>query len=442
VALSLQAPELRRQSTYYTGLSMRKPNVEPLVTTLPIAECEVCVIVPVRDEAELLNDCLSALCHQVDGQRQRLNPRQYEVIVLANNCQDDSAAIARRFAQQHPEFKLHVVERTLGPADAYIGRVRQLLMDEAYWRLASLNRKRGIIASTDGDTRVAPNWIWAIQTEIRRGADVVGGQIMTDRSSLAQLDAPVRWRHWRSLYYHHLKTKLEAYIDAEPFDHWPRHQHHYGASLAVTAEMYQKAGGMPAVRTPEDVAFYQKLVRLNAQFRHSPQVRVTTSARAIGRTDIGFANQLAQWAAMGQQALLVESCKALETRFRARFHIRQLWQRVLAGYQIQLTDVGLVANCLEISELWLLDELKQVRTFGFLAERIEQQQHCEGRWAQRWGLVEMEAAIASLRRRTYWLSKMRSSRDFEQQAPSVLAEYRSEHRSEYRAESGGLPAWL
>jgi hypothetical protein len=416
---------------------MRKTNLGPLVTTPPMAECEICVIVPVRDEAELLEDCLGALCNQVDLQRQRLNHRQYEVIVLANNCQDDSAAIARRFAQQHPEFRLHVVERTLGPAEAYIGRVRQLLMDEAYWRLTSLNRKRGTIASTDGDTRVAPNWIAAIQAEIKRGADVVGGQIMTERLSLAQLDEQVRWRHWRSLYYHHLKAKLEACIDAEPFDHWPRHQHHYGASLAVTAEMYQQAGGLPAVRTPEDVAFYQALVRLNAQVRHSPQVRVTTSARAIGRTDIGFANQLAQWAAMGQQALLVEPWEAIETRFRARFHIRQLWQRVLSGYQIQLPDVKLAAKLLEISELWLLDELKQARTFGFLFERIEQQQHGEGRWAKRWQLVDIEVAIASLRRRTYWLRKTQLSPHLDQNSLNA----RSACRPEYMAESGGLQAW-
>lgn len=387
---------------------MRKTNLDLLVTTPPVTDCEVCVIVPVRDEAELLESCLRALCDQVDHQGWRLNPNRYEVIVLANNCSDHSAAIARQFAQQHPEFRLHVAERTLTPTEAYIGRVRQLLMDEAERRLTSLNRRRSIIASTDGDTRVAPNWITAIQAEIENGADVVGGQIMTDRISLDQLDPQVRWRHWRSLYYHHLKAKLEACIDADPFDHWPRHQHHYGASLAVTVEMYKQAGGMPAVRTPEDVAFCQALVRVNAQFRHSPRVRVTTSARAIGRTDIGFANQLAQWAAMGPQALLVESLAALETRFQARRQVRALWQRVLNGYQIKLEDVQPLAHILAISASWLLDELRQARTFGFLVEQIEQQQQHEGGWTQRWALVELEQAIASLRRRTYWLSKQRS----------------------------------
>ena len=381
------------------------------------------MIVPVRDEADLLDECLRALYYQLDFEGRQINLRRYEVIILANNCSDDSAAIARRFAQHHPGFRLHVVERTLGPSEAYIGRVRQLLMDEAYNRLVSLNRKQGIIASTDGDTRVSPTWITAIQAEINGGADVVGGQIMTDRFSLAQLDSHVRWQHWRSLYYHHLKAKLEACIDPDPFDSWPRHQHHYGASLAVTVEMYKQSGGLPAVRTPEDVAFCQALVRMNAQFRHSPRVRVTTSARAIGRTDIGFANQLAQWAMMGQQTLLVESLEALETRFRSRRQIRELWQRVLNGYQIKIDDVRLVASIMGISEIWLLAEFKQARTFGFLFERIEQQQQYEGQWAKRWTLVDIEQAIAALRCRTYALYKKQFSHN-----SLTASDVPSEHR--------------
>jgi hypothetical protein len=346
-----------------------------------------------------------ALLHQVNLQGNRLEPKQYEVIILANNCNDNSAAIARRFSQQHPELILHVVERTLNPDEAYIGRVRQLLMDEAYRRLISLNRRRGIIASTDGDTQVSLNWIAATQSEIDRGADVVGGRIMTDRVSLARLNPQVRLRYWQNVYYQHLKVKLESYIDADPFDYWPRHQHHYGASLAVTAEMYEKAGGMPAVRTPEDVAFCQALVRVNAQFRHSPRVRVVTSARQTGRTDIGFANQLAQWAVMGQQAHWVESLGAIETRFRTRRQIRELWQRLLKGYSIKIEDVVPVAHALGISNFWLFSELKQALTFGALVEQIEQRQQREGIWESRWALVEIEQAIACLRRRTYWLYK-------------------------------------
>lgn len=372
-----------------------------ILVDTPIASgCEVCVIVPVCDEAELLESCLKALLYQVDLHGKQLDLKRYEVIVFANNCIDSSASIARQFGQQHPEFKLHVAERTLNSAEAYIGRVRQMLMDEAYRRFMSVNRRRGVIASTDGDTQVSPDWIAATLDEVHQGADVVAGRIMTDRQSLSQLSSLVRSRYLRSCYYHHLKVKLEAYIDVDPFNHWPRHHHNYGASLAVTAEIYEKAGGMPAVRTPEDVAFCKALVRANAQFRHSPRVSVITSARSIGRTDIGFANLLAQWSVMGQQVLFVESLGEIETRFQARKQIRVLWQQVLSGYQIQMDNVTSVAIAMGIAERWLLNELKQSQTVGFLLEQIDQKQAQEGIWKARWELVELEQAIASLRQRT------------------------------------------
>ena len=144
-----------------------------LVQTPPLPQCEVCVIVPVQNEAETLESTLTALAHQVDLVGRPLDSTRYEIILLANNCSDDSAAIARRFASQHPTLALHVVERTLRAAEAYIGRVRQILMDEAYRRLIALGRRRGVIASTDGDTQVAPTWVAATIQEIARGADAV-----------------------------------------------------------------------------------------------------------------------------------------------------------------------------------------------------------------------------------------------------------------------------
>jgi hypothetical protein len=56
-------------------------------------------------------------------------------------------------------------------------------MDEAYLRLMSLGHSRGIIASTDGDTKVSATWIAAILHEIGSGVDAVGGRILTDRHS-------------------------------------------------------------------------------------------------------------------------------------------------------------------------------------------------------------------------------------------------------------------
>lgn len=371
----------------------------PLVETPPLPQCQVCVIVPVKDEAQLLASTLTALSSQIDLAGSPLDPARYEIILLANNCSDDSAAIARRFANQHPGLVLHIVERTFSATEAYIGWVRKLLMDEAHRRLMSLGRSQGVIASTDGDTQVAPNWIAATLHEIACGADAVGGRIVTDGRDRAALHPYARTCHLREVGYCFLVSELEDYLDPDPFDRWPRHFQHYGASLAVTAAMYAQAGGLPPVRTPEDVAFYRALVRANARFRHSPLVQVTTSARPDGRTQNGLANQLSQWAAMGlqQQPFWVESAAAIETRFQARHAVRLLWQRLLEGDRPTRKDVLVPANLFGVASDWLMHSLIQSANLGALFEQIEHRQKQEGIWQQRWHPVRIEQAIDDLR---------------------------------------------
>lgn len=393
-------------------------SILSLVKTRPLPQCNTCVIIPVRDEAETIESTLFALVNQVDLEGRPLDPNSYEVIVLANNCTDNSAAIARQFAVQYPKFVLHVVEVTLPRAQAYIGRVRQLLMDEAYHRLIKLGRNRGIIASTDGDTRVAPSWIAATLAEIRRGADAVSGRLLTDRDDRALLDAYTRACYLRAVGYGYLSVELEAYIDPDPFDCLPRHHQHGGASLAVTAEMYAIAGGMPSVRTPEDVAFYQALVQVGARFSHSSQVRVFTSMRRQGRADNGMANQLSQWTDLGQQRqpYLVESAAALEARLWGRRNLRQLWNHVLDGFQPKFQEIRTIANLLQISPLWLSQAMVKSDSFAALFVLVEQQQIKEGKWQKAWKPVEIKQAIADLRLRISCLRQ-------EQQDKSAIAFY-------------------
>lgn len=382
--------------------SLKQIEKYSIVQTPPLRQCKVCVVVPARNEAELLESCLRALECQVDFCGQRLDHMQYEVILLLNNCTDDSAVIAHKFAHQHPDFRLHVIERLLSPAEAYIGRVRQMLMDEAYHRLAQINfatvnGKQGVIASTDGDTQVSPTWLAATLLELSKGVDAVGGRIIADSTSCEALTPQVKMRYLRGDYYHQLMVELEAYLDENPHDHWPRHAQHYGASLAVTAQMYKKAGGMPAVRTPEDVAFYRALLLVGARFRHSPLVQVTTSARQTARADNGFASQLNDWESLGQhQAFLVESAHAIETRFTTRKYLRDLWRRILNGYQHSANDVSHYASTLGVSAQWLWAELAQPQSFDLIFERVETRQQQNGLWQKRWPLVNLEQAITDL----------------------------------------------
>lgn len=367
-----------------------------LVSVPPLLNCEVCVIVPARNEAKNLEKTLFALANQIDLDGKPLDKDRYEIIVLANNCSDDSAEIARHFAAKNPSLALHVVEMTLDSERAYIGWVRKVLMDEAYRRLKLLGRDRGIIASTDGDTHVSPTWITAILSEIQSGADAVGGRILSDRSERLALDKTTRLYFLRYVCYRYLTAQLEAYLDPNPCDPFPRHHQHFGASLAVTVEMYEKVGGLPPSRTPEDVAFYEALMNVDARFRHSPAVRVYTSARVIGRAQAGLSNRLAQLEQLGKkhQPMLVEPAFVLETRFRLRHQLRKLWQSTKVGEQLLPNTLTFLATRLGIDSHWLAQTIFFAPTFGLLVQQIGQHQQ-QMAIPEHW--VDIKVAIADLR---------------------------------------------
>ncbi|UOR04247.1 glycosyltransferase [Hymenobacter aerilatus] len=376
-----------------------------LVVIPPRPELLCSVIIPAKDEAENLPATLAALAAQVDKQGKALSPYSYEVIVLANNCQDATAHVARQMALVYPQLVLHVVERTLPPAEANVGKARRLLMDEASRRLRSVGRQHGIIASTDADTRVTPTWLTDIAGEIAAGADAVGGRILTEAS--AQRNCPVRRYHLRDAAYRLLAAQLEHLIDPSPADAWPRHHQHFGASFALTVSAYEQVGGLPVVPYLEDEALYQALCYHDLRVRHSPDVRVITSARQEGRVAVGLSWQLREWAALSEQLRepLVASGPQLATQWQARRQLRQLWQTIKADGHITGAVLspalhavsGRVASVLGLTKQALRRAIEQAATFGALWQRVQQEQAARRQWVQRWPPVALSVAVAELR---------------------------------------------
>lgn len=384
------------------------PEPNKLVATPPLVNCEICVVIPVRNEAANIVAALQALTHQLDLQGQPFAYNCYEVIVLANNCTDDTAAIARLWAAQHPRLQLHIVEITLAAVDAHVGRARRILMDEAHRRLMWLERPRGIIATTDGDTVVAPDWLAATWAEIANGADGVGGRITINRAEREAFQA--RRLYLRDNGYHFLVAEIEHFYEAHPYDCWPRHHQHFGASFALTTQMYQRVGGLPPLRALEDVALYRAIMREDGSFRHSPAVRVTTSGRQYGRTEYGLAPQLRYWLELeaGRQACLVESAAAIEMRLQCRQSLRQLWQQERIGQPIKSSQIAVLAEDLGIEADWLAAALVQSQPFGMLYEQMEMRQQAKGVWAGRWPQADLAQVIAELRLRLETIRRQRA----------------------------------
>lgn len=284
------------------------------------------IVIPVKDEESYISKTLNAFTLQVDLFGNPLNFEQFEILILANNCSDKSVVLIKQFQIDHPNLNIYLEEVTLSAKQANIGYVRRKLMECAYSRLSK--NGGGIIMTTDGDTTVAPNWISQTYLEINNGADVVGGRILLYADEMEGLDQFTRLFHLKDEKYHLLVAELEGKIINPDFDPVPRHHQHFNGSFAITSEAYAKSGGVPIVEHLEDCAFFERLQALDIKIRHSYDVKVYTSARCVGRTQIGLSYQLNIWKNLGKSVdnYFVESCASITKRLTQKRNLNDLWK--------------------------------------------------------------------------------------------------------------------
>ncbi len=291
------------------------------------AGCRAVAVIPARNEAGSLPDALDALAIQEDVRSNRLRMGEFEILLFLNNCTDDSSRVARLWKAAHPEMVLHILERALSPATAHVGTARRLLMDTAWARLQGAGERAGIL-STDADTVVAPDWVAQNLFALALGADAVGGVIELKLGELERLPKGARTAYLLDREYQRLGAELEDLLDPQPGDPWPRHLEHFGASLACTPATYARAGGLPPVKSLEDMALVDALYRIDARVRHEPAVRVYTSARLDGRASVGLSWQLRKWQETydAGKPHQVPSAAWLQHRFRCRRFLRELYR--------------------------------------------------------------------------------------------------------------------
>jgi Glycosyl transferase family 2 len=238
------------------------------------------VAIPAKDEADEIGPCLQALA----GQR---GPAPHGAVLCLNNCSDGSAATVQQLAPSLP-FPVHVLEVQLAGERACAGVARRIAMDRA----ADLVGPDGIILTTDADGRVAPDWLAHNLAALARGADAVAGRAEIEPNGAKLIPAHLHEIDARECAYAALLDEIASLLDPDPADPWPRHDEHSGASIAVTVAAYRRSGGMPPSALGEDRAFFDALRRVDARIRHAPEVRVTVSARIVGRAAGGMADTI------------------------------------------------------------------------------------------------------------------------------------------------------
>lgn len=229
------------------------------------------VVVPAFNEERHVGACVAALAAQA-----HVAPADYEVVLVLNRCTDVTAAVAAR-AAAGTSLRLTLVA---GPGGGP-GPARRVGMDLACSRL----RPSGLIASTDADTVVAPDWLAQQLAAVADGADAVGGLVELDARGLDP--GVVAARAARAVDRLH---RVRA--------HSPSAEHHHfaGASMALTVAAYRRLGGIEPLAALEDEALERALRAAGLRIDRPAAVRVRTSGRLVGRAPAGLARDLAAFA--------------------------------------------------------------------------------------------------------------------------------------------------
>jgi hypothetical protein len=245
------------------------------------------VAIPACNEAERISACLSALAVQRDRFGAPLPDNAFDILVFANNCNDDTVAVIERVAQDIPQ-RVVVVEERLPPEMSNAGWARKRAMDIAADRLDA----NSVILTTDADSCVSPTWVWSTFQELARGVNCVAGYIDAAPAEIVRLGGKFLRRGRLEDTYLRQVAEIMARCDPLPHDPWPNHRVSSGASLAVTVEAYRAIGGLPARPLGEDAALTASLEEAGFKVRHSLDVVVQTSCRLAGRAPGGAADTM------------------------------------------------------------------------------------------------------------------------------------------------------
>ncbi|MBA2630310.1 MAG: glycosyltransferase family 2 protein [Thermoleophilaceae bacterium] len=241
-------------------------------------ELRVSVVVPARDEEELVADCIGALARQ-----EGVSPAEFEVLLVLDRCRDATRERALAVGRAHPRMRLHLLE---GPGLG-AGHARRTGMDAAASRLAEIGETGGLVASTDADTVTDRDWIRAQIDLVRSGARAIGGRIEILPGDRAALPPAALEARERSVRLRHLRALADA-------PHGADHGHFSGASMSLTAADYARVGGLEPKVALEDEALERALGRHGVPIIRSDSVRVHTSGRTRGRAPRGLAHDLAE----------------------------------------------------------------------------------------------------------------------------------------------------
>ena len=229
------------------------------------------VVVPFYNEATYIEATLRALAAQTD--------RDYSLVLVNNGSTDASAEIVQTFFAGCPELVVHLIdepEKGTGAASD-TGFRHAIRLGATY------------VARTDADCLPAPDWV----QNIKRGFAEEGLEFIIGQGAPRTDDIPPRRVDRLMLPLLVFAAESFGKIRLRGRQYKYRYALVAGHNLAITAQLYQEAGGFPRTRIEdvhEDGVLAENVRTLTSRARIRRDVRVYCSIRRVRK--YGYLNTL------------------------------------------------------------------------------------------------------------------------------------------------------
>jgi glycosyltransferase involved in cell wall biosynthesis len=221
------------------------------------------VVVPAFNEERSIGATLRRLAAQSDA--------AFTLLVVDNASTDLTAQVVRSFAGEHPGLDLRLItEPEKGTGAAADAGVRHAIAAGATH-----------VARTDADCLPSPEWVAAVKRAFGDGLEMVSGPLRprTDEFSL-------RW--WERRLLPAVVSAAALFGRVRPGNRDPSSLGPYvmmpGCNLAITAALYERAGGFPRTRIEdlhEDRALVNRVRTLTTSYGLRKDVVVFGSVRRL-----------------------------------------------------------------------------------------------------------------------------------------------------------------